>query len=470
MFENRRSYYTTALKAVQISALIAGYAISLYLYPGVVWAQTNLGELGLALQVRIVTVSIIAYIIFSAFFSWCYARDVFRLPSMKKNITCFVAVLFPVAVLLSFVSDDPDHWIRLGCFMIAAVGCFFVLQFVAMFIVWFINNRLMTRLNVVIVGTNSKAVDFSEYLESYSLLGFRLLGYIDDVNHQPDENKYLGTFKDFRAIITRRVVDVVIIYLPMRSYYDQIEDLLDIAREQGITVCFLNPPFEPKMCGIKPYAGGDVSSVLYYSSPLEDWKSLVKRLFDIAVALIALVFFSPLMIGIALIIFFSDFGPVLFTQERVGYRKRLFTIFKFRTMHRNAHEMQEQVEKLNEMDGPVFKIGNDPRVTRIGHVLRRYGLDELPQLFNVLVGDMSIVGPRPFSLRDYNLFLTDWPRKRFSVRPGITCYWQYSDHRNSMSFEDWMHLDMEYIANWSLLEDVRICLRTIPAILKGTGS
>jgi lipopolysaccharide/colanic/teichoic acid biosynthesis glycosyltransferase len=156
-------------------------------------------------------------------------------------------------------------------------------------------------------------------------------------------------------------------------------------------------------------------------------------------------------------------------QKRVGLNKRRFPIYKFRTMVANAEEKIRELEHLNKVSGPVFKIDNDPRITPIGKLLRKTSVDELPQLLNVLKGDMSIVGPRPLPVRDYEGFNEDWHRRRFSVRPGITCLWQIAG-RSSIPFEKWMELDMQYIDKWSLWLDLRIVLRTIPAVIRGTGA
>jgi lipopolysaccharide/colanic/teichoic acid biosynthesis glycosyltransferase len=153
----------------------------------------------------------------------------------------------------------------------------------------------------------------------------------------------------------------------------------------------------------------------------------------------------------------------------VGLNKRLISVHKFRTMIPDAEQKQAQFEHLNEVSGPVFKIMNDPRITRLGKFLRKTSIDELPQLFDVLIGNMSLVGPRPLPVRDYLGFSKDWQRRRFSIRPGITCLWQITG-RSSVSFERWMELDMEYIDQWSVWLDLRILIRTIPAVLKGSGA
>jgi lipopolysaccharide/colanic/teichoic acid biosynthesis glycosyltransferase len=162
-------------------------------------------------------------------------------------------------------------------------------------------------------------------------------------------------------------------------------------------------------------------------------------------------------------------GPSLFAQERVGVNKRRFRMYKFRTMMANAEKLQAELESRNEVSGPVFKIKNDPRTTQIGRFLRKTSIDELPQLLNVLKGDMSLVGPRPLPVRDYAGFNEDWQRRRFSVRPGITCLWQVCG-RSSISFDQWMDLDMRYIDEWSFWLDLKILAQTIPAVVKGSGA
>jgi lipopolysaccharide/colanic/teichoic acid biosynthesis glycosyltransferase len=178
---------------------------------------------------------------------------------------------------------------------------------------------------------------------------------------------------------------------------------------------------------------------------------------------------APVLAIVAILIRLTSPGPVLFVQKRLGLNKRHFNVYKFRTMVVDAEKRMLEIEHLNEVSGPVFKIKNDPRITPIGRFLRKTSIDELPQLFNVLIGDMSLVGPRPLPVRDYEGFNEDWQRRRFSVRPGITCLWQVGG-RSSIPFEKWMELDLQYIDKWSLWLDLQILLRTIPAVLRGSGA
>jgi lipopolysaccharide/colanic/teichoic acid biosynthesis glycosyltransferase len=188
------------------------------------------------------------------------------------------------------------------------------------------------------------------------------------------------------------------------------------------------------------------------------------------VASVALLILSmPLLLVVGVLVKLTSEGPVLFRQTRVGLNKRMFSIYKFRTMSADAEKVQDQLLSRNEMSGPVFKIKDDPRITPLGKILRKTSIDELPQLFNVLKGQMSLVGPRAMSLRDYQLFDKDCHRRRFSVKPGITCLWQVHG-RSSIPFEQWMELDLQYIDRWSLWLDIKILAKTVPAVLRGTGA
>jgi exopolysaccharide biosynthesis polyprenyl glycosylphosphotransferase len=214
----------------------------------------------------------------------------------------------------------------------------------------------------------------------------------------------------------------------------------------------------------------DGTAVATFSPPLtEGWPMVCKRLLDIFVSSLVLIALSPLFLVVALLIKLDSIGPVFFVQERVGLSKRRFRMYKFRTMVVNAEQKQSELERVNEAVGPVFKIKNDPRVTRVGRFLRKRSIDELPQLLNVLKGDMSLVGPRPLDLRDYYGLDEDWLRRRFSVPPGITGLWQVNG-RSSVPFQEWMELDLRYIDHWSFWLDVKVIAKTIPAVLKGVGA
>jgi lipopolysaccharide/colanic/teichoic acid biosynthesis glycosyltransferase len=211
------------------------------------------------------------------------------------------------------------------------------------------------------------------------------------------------------------------------------------------------------------------SLVSMHTGNKKEIQTLAKHTIDFTFSLFLILLLFPVMIAAAVATRFSSPGPVFFVQKRLGFNKRIFRVYKFRTMIDGAERLQDALEDRNEVDGAAFKIRNDPRITRVGLFLRKTSIDELPQLFNVLKGEMSLVGPRPLPIRDYNGFSEDWHRRRFSVRPGITCLWQISG-RSNISFDRWMELDIEYIDRWSLSLDFMILAKTIPAVIKGSGA
>jgi exopolysaccharide biosynthesis polyprenyl glycosylphosphotransferase len=328
--------------------------------------------------------------------------------------------------------------------------------------------------HVLILGTNKRARNFGQRLEAKPELGYRVLGFVDDP--WPGQQEFIQqgyvlccSFDKLADYLRRNVVDEVAIYLPLGSFYEYSSRVASLCERHGILVRFESDIFNLKVAQSRTdELDGDAHITAHSVSP-DGWPSMVKRGLDVTISFIALAILSPLLAAVALAIKVTSKGPVLFMQERVGLNKRRFLIYKFRTMVPNADKLLPYLEKLNEVAGPVFKIKNDPRMTPIGRLLRRASIDELPQLFNVLQGDMSLVGPRPLPVRDYEGFNEDWQRRRFSVRPGITCLWQVNG-RSSISFEKWMQLDLEYIDQWSLWLDIKILARTVPAVLKGSGA
>jgi exopolysaccharide biosynthesis polyprenyl glycosylphosphotransferase len=324
-------------------------------------------------------------------------------------------------------------------------------------------------INLLILGTNKRAYDFYRFIQENKILGYNIIGFLDDLNYAGHDIPLIGDLSMIDRVLRENVIDRGVVFLPIRSYYDQIISIIDRAENQGIALQFMANIFQHKFGYMSPAIMGDFFGVLYDALPLDDWRLTVKRAFDIVFALCLLVGTLPLTLLAAVCIKLGDGGPVFFAQVRVGYRKHRFHMYKFRTMVVNAEQLQASLESRNEMSGPVFKIKKDPRLTWIGRIIRKYNIDELPQVINVMLGDMSIVGPRPMAVRDYSGFSEDWLRRRFSVRPGLTCTWQCQKNRNDLSFEEWMRLDMDYIDNWNLMEDLKICLKTVAVVFSGSG-
>ena len=321
--------------------------------------------------------------------------------------------------------------------------------------------------HLVIVGTGARALKFSRLIRQKPELGYNIIGFVDDQWEGSEEQiKPIARIDGFRVLLRHQTIDEVVIALPVKSNYDTIYSILRACEEQGIIVRYLSDLFDLSFVKSQPGNLEDVPISTFYFSSTEHPAMIVKRVLDITLSSFLLVMLSPVFLLAALLIKLDSKGPVFFIQDRVGFNKRRFKLIKFRSMVHDAQHIQDELEELNEAAGPVFKIKDDPRLTRIGKLLRRTSIDELPQLINVLKGDMSLVGPRPLPVRDYNGFEVDWHRRRFSVRPGLTCLWQIKG-RSSIAFDKWMQLDMEYIDNWSLWLDMKITVKNNSRSVKG---
>jgi exopolysaccharide biosynthesis polyprenyl glycosylphosphotransferase len=396
---------------------------------------------------------------------WTEMRDCLKATALV--VACFAGIgaVFSVRMLTTSF---------LGLFFIVAAVVLCGSRLILRFVVERLRTRGRNLRFLLILGTNSRAVEFARRISGRPELGYRLLGFVDDnwpgLGEFTDSGFALVTsYSGLPEFLRRNVVDEVAMFLPFGSLYQHSVDVATLCAQQGIILRLPSDIF-----GLKPpgYDEADVDGgqyILTHSGRAEGWPLIVKRTMDIVVAFLSIILLSPILLGTALVIKLSSPGPILFLQERLGLNKRRFRVYKFRTMVPGAEEFMAILESRNEMGGPVFKIRNDPRVTPVGRVLRRSSIDELPQLFNVLKGDMSLVGPRPLPVRDYEGFSEDWQRRRFSVKPGITCLWQVYG-RSTVSFDEWMLLDLQYMDEWSLWLDLKILVRTVPAVLRGVGA
>lgn len=323
--------------------------------------------------------------------------------------------------------------------------------------------------NVLIVGDIS-AMAFINQVLKHKEWGYRIMGVVGD----QELNKKVGDLvltlpkdSDVDKLIEEKTIDEVI-YCREKARMEEIMALLTSCNELGV-VFRMSSPFFNMLTNKTHLHYFDTTPVLTISNTPMDYLLLkVKSVFDFLVSFITITILSPVFIGIAAGIKLTSKGPIFFKQKRVGMRGRKFWVYKFRTMVTNAEDLKASLMEQNEMDGPTFKMAKDPRITGIGHFLRKTSLDELPQFFNVLLGDMSIVGPRPpvpTEVQEYER----WQLRRLSMKPGITCIWQISPSRNDVSFEDWMRMDLEYIDNWSLRLDFVIILKTIRTMLRADG-
>jgi exopolysaccharide biosynthesis polyprenyl glycosylphosphotransferase len=282
------------------------------------------------------------------------------------------------------------------------------------------------------------------------------------------KGKVLGDAAHLEDVL--RTVPVGEVYLASNSFShaDEVQGAIQVLERFGVP--FALPPYLFRLERARPLAvHGLVDGYIHYQSvTAKRTQMALKRSFDILASGVALWVLAPLLLLVALVVKVTSRGPLLFRQTRVGLHGRPFRMLKFRTMVDNAEALKAQLAAQNEMDGPVFKIKHDPRITPVGRFLRKFSIDELPQLVNVLRGDMSVVGPRP-PVPSEVVRYEPWQRRRLSVRPGLTCIWQVSG-RNAISFEQWMYMDLQYIDTWSFLKDVSLILRTFPVVLTGRGA
>ncbi|MGC1296270.1 MAG: sugar transferase [Alloacidobacterium sp.] len=325
---------------------------------------------------------------------------------------------------------------------------------------------------VLILGSGRPAMKAWKELRIQYHRSKHLIGFVDDCDPHSLPAELAASFvchaDRLPEFLLHNIVDEIIIAVPMRSCYDMAQRAVSAAEAAGVRILTLSEIYDLSF-----------SKALRARAPLfvelipKDERSItaegLKRGLDIVGSIVGLILALPIFAAIAIATKLTSPGPILFVQPRHGYRRRLFPMWKFRSMVPNAPDLMASLESQNEAQGPIFKIKNDPRITPIGRFLRSTSIDELPQLWNVLVGDMSLVGPRPMSVRDVSHFTEAQLMRRFSVRPGITGSWQVSG-RSSFNFEQWITLDCAYLDEWSLALDLKILARTVPAVLRGSGS
>lgn len=329
---------------------------------------------------------------------------------------------------------------------------------------------------LLVIGANERSGQIAAKIMEKPELGYKIVGFVSETPEAAEEWRakphmrwnILGPLEELRQIFTRERVDEVIVCLPVDARFRDIAAIIQNARELGIVVRLM-PEFADsyllKNLHIEEFEEEYVITFFREQMLLQ---LLLKRGIDAAISLMVLVILFPMLVLVAILIKLTSPGPVFFVQNRVGMNQRQFKLYKFRSMVADAEERKSSLLHLNERDGPAFKIDNDPRITPIGRFIRKTSIDELPQLFNVLSGEMSLVGPRPPLPDEVQKY--EWLfRKRLSVKPGITCIWQISG-RNQVTFDRWMQMDHEYIENWSIWLDLRILLKTIPAVLFSRGA
>lgn len=477
MREIRRRFLLTALKCLDLLLLAVSFGLTAIV---IVYADKTVAiSVFLSLRVRVWNFAIFALLLFvwHELFAACGLYQSKRVSTRSADLVeiaratglstaCLAAVT--ICFSIRMVKGPFLLFFWMLSFLLVAISRMGLKSFLMA-----VRRRGRNLRYILILGTNARAIEFAEKIAD-PCRGYRLLGFVDDEWARMDDFRKTGlpllcNCAGLAEFLRNNTVDEVAMYLPLRSFYERSFEVAAQCQLQGITA-----RLDGEIFGLQNARGRaelfEDDNFIAMDSGVRDWGALLsKRILDIVLSLGLLILLAPLFLVVALLIKMTSPGPVFFSQERMGVNKRRFLIRKFRTMVPDAESMLPALEKHNEASGPVFKIKEDPRITPIGRILRRTSIDELPQLLNVLTGDMSLVGPRPLPIRDYEGFREDWQRRRFSVRPGITCLWQVRG-RSAVGFEEWMKLDLQYMDEWSIWLDLKILARTIPVVMKGTGA
>ncbi len=394
-----------------------------------------------------------------------------------KNISSIVWSITKVVVLgilvlnavLFTIKIDFISRLFLAVFGISNILILSLWHTTVRLIVGYARKRDYNYRNILLVGTGKRAKELIKIVEGHKTWGLKLVGVIGDKMTSGTLCGYpvLGTIKDIPEIIHMHPVDEVMFCLP-KSRLDELEDLFLLLEDEGINTRVAMNFFPNVVAKVQFEELHGVPFLTFTTVPASELLLFLKRVIDVIVSSLLLILLSPLLLVTACAIKMMSPGSILFNQERVGFHGRKFTMYKFRSMSEDAEEKKKDLINSNEMDGPMFKVKNDPRITSVGKFIRRLSIDELPQLWNVLTGDMSIVGPRPSLPSEVEQY-ERWQRRRLSVKPGLTCLWQVSG-RNDIKFTEWMKLDLQYIDSWSLALDFKIFLKTIPAVIIGKGA
>jgi exopolysaccharide biosynthesis polyprenyl glycosylphosphotransferase len=327
-------------------------------------------------------------------------------------------------------------------------------------------------INIVFIADES-AMPFIESLIANKEWGYRIIAiftasvqlkekYEKAIILLPDE--YLAVLNDLMEV---DIIDEVL-YFKTKVIPSEVRNTVRSCEELGVVFSLIYTDQNNKLTNAIKTIIGNQKFLTFINIPHNSFALAIKKIMDISISVFMILCLSPVLLLIATMIKLTSKGPIVFKQARVGLRGRQFNLYKLRTMIVNAEKMKKNLEGENEMDGPVFKIKDDPRVTNIGKFLRQSGLDELPQLFNVMKGEMSLIGPRP-PLPTETIQYKRWQLRRLSVKPGLSCFWQIKPDRNNIKFEKWMELDLAYIDNWSLRLDFIILLKTVKTVFQRTG-
>jgi exopolysaccharide biosynthesis polyprenyl glycosylphosphotransferase len=391
-----------------------------------------------------------------------------------RNVLIGCPLVYFLAYLINSLTPQPffTPWVAPKSLVIMFGIINFLLLSLEKFVLYqvtFISRKKKGRLKrILMLGTGHIA---RTIINSTDMVDNHIMGFVSvekcETEKYFDGYKIVGSVDDIADILHSHHIDELIVALPAK-YMEKIENLIVQCDREGVPVRIVSPFFKDLLSKSRSEMAYGYPNILFQPADRNDFEMALKRLMDIVFSFAGLVILSPLFIAIAILIKIDSPGPVFYRWKILGLHKRSLVSYKFRTMAQNADEMKEQLLVDNEMNGVAFKMSDDPRITRVGKWLRKYSLDELPQLFSVLKGDLSLVGPRPPLQTEVEQY-EGWHRRKLSVKPGLTCLWQISGRNRISDFNEWMKLDLQYIDDWTLWWDIKILFKTLIVVLKGTG-
>jgi len=484
MISDRESFIQYIMKGIDSIVILIAFPIS-YLLDEFIRLLANLGEKAYALEPTLQGFYFFAYnnwqmiigfpIIWLALLS---IHGVYR-DIRTRSFINLMGIMLAAGLWATISSGSMIFVIKMDLtsrlffinFCVTVYGLLVAEKRIVFWVLSVIHKKGYHQVNLLIVGTGKRAQEFIRVVNSHADWGLKIVGLIDDEHglfgKAVEGYRVLGRLQDIPFIISRIVVDRVIFVVP-RLWLHRIEGAILACEKLGVPTAISLDLYNLRIASTQQTNFDGFPLLEFETFVAKPWQLFMKRIMDISIGLFALLFFSPIILISAVFIKILSPGPIFFKQTRIGVGGRKFTLYKFRSMVAGAEKIRRNLLGQNEMDGPVFKIHKDPRITSIGRVLRRTSIDELPQLINVLKGDMSIVGPRPPLPIEVEMYEA-WQRRRLSLKPGITCIWQVSG-RNKITFERWMEMDLEYIDNWSLFLDIKIMIRTFFVVLTGYGA
>lgn len=439
---------------------------------------------GLSVEPNYYLVLLIAIIIalFSFSATGCYRpyRTQSLLQIYTRVIRAVVGILFGTIILLYLLHEHNISRMLLALFVSFLTFFLLLSKGIIYYTLRYYRSRSYNTRNLLIVGVGQRAERIINAIRNHKGSGYRIIGCLTTGNDKKKEGKkylsggirLLGSVSTLPIILTEDVVDEIIFAADIEKI-ERIDDLIRFAEHLGVNVHIV-PDFQlekimyqPEVAAISIQDFFGYPTLALSTTPQRKNALIIKDIIDYSFAGIGVVLLAPIFLVIILLIKATSEGPAFFVQQRCGLYGRTFPLIKFRTMVKDAEQLKENLQQDNEADGPVFKMTHDPRITPLGKFLRRTSLDELPQLFNVLVGHMSLVGPRPPLPEEVKKY-EPWQRRRLSMKPGLTCTWQVNG-RNNINFERWMRLDLEYIDQWSLMLDSKILLKTVREVISFHG-